>query len=157
MSLRRSLPPLGVRLFKLRGDVVIILDASAADVAASPPSSNAWACLQAARAAQPSLRRRREPGGWLTLREVCALLGCDEREARLRLRALDKREAAEQGTATRRVGRWELVSAAALTRYFERFGGCVSEDVFVAALHDAHAPGFEALALEDGDGTRPAR
>jgi hypothetical protein len=135
---RLSLPPLGVRLFVLRKGVVLDMNATIADVAAAAPSSDAWACFEATGAGVVGLRRRREPRGWLTLREASVLIGCDVSEARMRLRALDEVEAEELGTAVRGMGRWELVSASSLRRYVARFGGAVSESDYLAAIDTEH-------------------
>lgn len=135
---RLSLPPLGVRLFVLRKGMVLDMNATNADIAAAAPSSDAWACFEATSAGVEGLRRRREPRGWLTLREASALIGCDATAARSRLRGLDKHEGEEHGTAVRRMGRWELVSCASLRRYVARFGGAVSEPAFVAAINGEH-------------------
>jgi len=135
---RLSLPPLGVRLFVLRKGVVLDMNATAADVAAAASSSDAWACFEATSIVAEGLRRRREPRGWLTLREASALMGCDASQARARLRELDKHEGEEYGTAVRRMGRWELVSCASLRRYVARFGGAVSEPAFIAAMSSEH-------------------
>lgn len=144
---RPSLPPLGVRLFVLRKGVVLDMNASTADVAAAPPSSDAWACFEATTAVAEGLRRRREPRGWLTLREASALIGCDASEARSRLRDLDKHEGEDYGSAVRRMGRWELVSCASLRRCVARFGGAVSEPAFIAATNSEHVQRDAAVSM----------
>jgi len=147
---RRSLPPLGVRLFVLRTGVVLELDASTDEVAAAPPSTDAWAWFEADAAAAVlgarGYRGRRDPRGWLTLREASVLIGCEPDDARARLQELDMLEAEEHDPAVRRVCRWELVATAALSRYVARFGGAVSEAAFIAAINTEHVQ--RALELE---------
>jgi hypothetical protein len=131
---RRSLPPLGLRLFVLRPGVVIDLDATDRDVAAAKVSADAWACLEAERAAAGKRRALRNRGahGWLTLREACALIGCDEAEAceRLEVRAL---------------ARWKLVSVETLREYVDRHGA-VSEAMYSETVNAQHSVPPDALA-----------
>lgn len=104
--------------FIARAGVVLDLRASLAAAATSLPDAGGATWLEGELAA--AYHQRREPRGWLTLREAAAVLGFAPHEAYYQLKNIDDDQVGPP-KCLRSVGAWELVPAAAVNEYRTRF------------------------------------
>jgi hypothetical protein len=111
------MPPTRIS-FVLRPDVLIDLRASLAVAATALPQPDTCAWLERELAA--AQQERREPRGWLTLREAAAILRQAFHEVYYQLKNIDDDQVGPP-KCLRCIGAWEIVPAAAVHLYRTRF------------------------------------